>query len=66
VRLQDFNDLDDIVGPGIAARPENAMHAFARLLELFGQMLKRDRCYADFSIVSRKDSFLRDSSSSCV
>jgi hypothetical protein len=39
VRLQDFNDLDDIVGPGIAARPEHAMHAFIGLFEFFCQLL---------------------------
>jgi len=39
VRLQDFNDLDDIVGSGIAARPENAMRAFVRFFEFLGQLL---------------------------
>ena len=34
VCLQDFHDLDDIVGPWIAALPEHAMYAFVRLLEL--------------------------------
>ena len=42
VRLQDLDDLQDIVRPGIAARPEYAVHALVRLLELLCELLKSD------------------------
>lgn len=56
VRLQDFNDLDDIVGTGIAARPEHAMHAFVGLLELFCQLLECDR---RVDVIAKKNNGVR-------
>ena len=42
VRLEDLDDLENVVSPGVAPRPEHAVHALVGLLQLLGKPLKRD------------------------
>lgn len=40
IRLQNIDDLEEIIRPGIPARPEHTMHALNRFLEFLCRVLE--------------------------